>query len=328
MKKFVKKMLVLLLAIVLLLPLLAACAGKKPRVLIYTSMEDYRIEYLNARLREAFPDYNVTVEYLPTGNHAARLLAEGAYTDADISYNLEYSYLEKLDVAGLLADLSDYDKSGYVPDAVAKGNYLPQERNGGAILVNTEVLASRGLAMPTSYADLLRPEYRGLISMPDPKASGTGYMFLLSLVNAWGEDEAFAYFDALTPNVLQYTSSGAGPLGALLEGEVAIGLGMLAPAVTEIAEGAPIEILFFEEGAPYSLYGQAMVKGKETRAEVREVFDWLVNTFTVENCERFFPEPIYENKSFTVEGYPEGILYADMSDDAAKKTRLLDKWAY
>ena len=328
MKKPIRTALALLLAFALLLPALVSCAGRKPRVLIYTSMEDYRIEYLNTRLAEAFPGYDVTVEYLPTGNHAARLLAEGAYTDADIIYNLEYSYLEKLDAAGLLANLSDYDRSVYVADVVADGNYLPQERNGGAILINTEVLASRGLAVPTSYADLLRPEYRGLVSMPSPKASGTGYMFLCSLVNAWGEDEAFDYFEALTPNVLQYTSSGAGPLGALLEGEVAVGLGMLAPAVTRIAEGAPIEILFFKEGAPYSLYGQAMGKGKEAHAEVREVFDWLVNTFTGENCERFFPEPIYGDKNFTVEGYPNGILYADMSDDATRKTRLLDRWTY
>ncbi len=324
MKKYFRA--VLLLALLSLLLLCIACGDGRERVTIYTSMETYRIEYLNARLSEAFPDYDVRVEYLPTGNHAARLLAEGTMSDCDITYNLEYGYLEKLDAAGVLADLSGYDRSDYAADALSGGNYLPQERNGGAILVNRDVLAARGLAVPTSYDDLLRAEYRGLVSMPDPRSSGTGYMFLLSLVNAWGEEEALAYFDALTPNILQYTSSGAGPLGALLQGEAAIGLGMIAPTVTEIADGAPIDILFFEEGAPYSMYGQGMIRGKETRAAVREVFDWLVEVFTAENCEKFFPEAIYRDRTYTVRGYPVGIRYADMTDTPERKERLLARF--
>ncbi len=313
-------------AVLVLTALLVSCGVKKPQVIIYTSMEDYRIEYLNRRLREEFPDLAVHVEYLPTGNHAARLLAEGKSSACDITYNLEYGYLEKLDGAGILADLSAYDRAVYDPAVLGDGNYLPQERNGGAILVNTEVLKSRGLREPTSYADLLSPEYRGLVSMPDPRSSGTGYMFLLSLVNAWGEDEAFAYFDELTPNILQYTASGSGPLGALLQGEVAVGLGMIAPTVKEIGDGAPIKMLFFEEGAPYSLYGQAVIAGKETDENVKKVFDWLVSEFTEENCEKFFPEPIYAAKTYTIEGYPSGIRYADMRDTAQKKERLLARF--
>ena len=80
------------------------------------------------------------------------------------------------------------------------------------LLNNTELLTAsiflkeKNLSKPTSYEDLLKPEYKGLISMPNPKASGTGYMFLKSLVNEWGEEKTFSYFDKLTPNVLQYTS--------------------------------------------------------------------------------------------------------------------------
>ena len=61
--------------------------------------------------------------------------------------------------------------------------------------------------------------YAGVVSMPNPKTSGTGYNFLKSLVNAWGEDAAFDYFDALAENVYQFTSSGSGPVNALVQGE-------------------------------------------------------------------------------------------------------------
>ncbi len=313
----------------LLLCSLSGCGSKKETVVIYTSMEDFRVEYLNSRLEEEFPQYNIIVEYMTTGNHAARLLAEGVSTECQITHNLEYGYLRQLDAAGILADLSDYDKTIYVEDTLVSDNFLPQERNGGCIIVNTELLEKRDLSEPTCYADLLKPEYKNLISMPSPKSSGTGYMFLKSLVNAWGEAEAFAYFDALTENILQYTSSGSGPLNAVLQGEAAIGLGMTAPAVMQLNEGRSLKILYFEEGSPYSMYGQSIVKGQESNPAVREVFDFLVNKFTYENCERYFPEKLFVNKEYSVSNYPNPIAYADMSGDTmAEKERLLDLWKH
>lgn len=313
----------------LLSVMLTGCGSKKESILIYTSVEDYVIEDLSRCLREEFPDYDITVEYLSTGNHAAKLLAEGTATDCDITYDLEYAYMAQLDREGLFADLSGYDRSIYCEDTLESNNYLVQCRNGGAIIINTEVLAEKGLVEPTCYEDLLKPEYTGLISMPSPKSSGTGYMFLKSLVNAWGEEAAFSYFDALTTNILQYTSSGSGPVNALIQGEAAIGLGMTAQAVTQINQGAPLKVVFFDEGSPFTLYGQAIVAGKETRTCVKEVFDFLVNTYSYALNEKFFPEQMFVDKIYTVENYPEDIMYADMSNNTIEeKNRLLEMWKY
>lgn len=325
-----KKNLICVLAMLLMVAaVLCGCGGSKESVLIYTSVEDYVIEDMNARLSEQFPDYDITVEYVSTGNHAAKLLAEGTNTECDITYDLEYGYMEQLAQAGVLADLSAYDKSIYMDDTVVSDNYLIQCRVGGAIILNTELLAQKGLAEPTCYEDLLKSEYAGMISMANPKSSGTGYMFLKSLVNAWGEEKAFAYFDALTPNVLQYTSSGSGPVNALLQGEAAIGFGMTSHAVTQINEGAPLKVIFFSEGSPFTLYGQGMIAGKETRQCVKEVFDFLVNTYSYELNEKFFPEQMFKDVVYNVENYPQNIVYSDMSGNTIEeKTRLLEMWKY
>ena len=329
MKKTVKYIAALLVMALLVPGFFSGCGNKGEQILIYSSAEDYRIEYLQQRLNEQFPDYDITIEYISTGSHAAKLLAEGTATDCDISHSLDYGYYAKLDAAGVLADLSGYDKSIYLEDTRASENYIIELRNSGGIIINTAELQKRGLSKPASYEDLLKPEYKGLISMPNPKASGTGYMFLKSLVNAWGEEKAFAYFDKLTGNIQAYTSSGSGPVQQLLQGEVVIGLGMTAQAVTEINNGATLEILFFEEGAPFSLYGQSIVKGKEERPAVKEVFDFLVNVYNYENNEKFFPEQIYTNKTYTVKNYPTNIPYADMKNNSiAEKEHLLSKWVY
>ena len=59
-------------------------------------------------------------------------------------------YMEQLALAGVLADLSAYDKSIYLEDTVVSNNYLVQCRVGGAIILNTEVLKAKGLAEPKS----------------------------------------------------------------------------------------------------------------------------------------------------------------------------------
>lgn len=320
----------LLMICLLMLVLLTTGCSTKEQILIYTSMEDYRLEYLNQRLLEEFPEYDIILDYVSTGNHAARLLAEGTDTPCDITYDLEYAYLSQLEEKGVLADLSAYyDMSIYCEDTLQSTHYIVENRNGGAIILNTQVLAERGLSEPSSYADLLAPQYKGLISMPNPKASGTGYMFLKSMVNAWGEQEAFAYIDALTENILQYTSSGSGPVNALIQKEVAIGLGMTSQAVTQINQGAPLKIVYFEEGSPYSLYGQAIIRGKEERQCVKEVFDFLINTYNYENNALFFPEKIFLDKDYVVENYPQQIVYSDMRGNTTEeKNRLLELWKY
>ncbi len=325
------KIISFLIAMVLIIVFVITGCGQKEKekIIIYTSTEEYSVEFLQNMLNEKFPDYEIVVEYLTTGDHAAKLLSEGTLSEADITHDLEYGYLEKLEAAGVLADVSKISAPRFCAELVTSSFFYPEIRSGGAIIVNKEVLTERGLTMPTSYEDLLRPEYKGLISMPNPKSSGTGYIFLKSLVNAWGEEAAFAYFDSLSENILQFTSSGSGPVNALIQEEVAIGLGMTAQAALAISEGTDLEILFFEEGSPYTAYGQSIISGKDSRSCVVEVFDFLINIATIENCRLYHPEKLLEDEDFVMENFPQDIIYSDMSGNTYdEKERLLSMWKY
>lgn len=313
------------IASILLLP---GCS-KKEKVVIYTSAEEYRIEHIQARLSETFPEYDIVIDYMSSGNHAAKLFAEGTNTECDITYDLEYSYLDELAENGVLADLSDYDFSVYTENTVESSYYIPEQVLSTSIIVNPKVLQKLGLEAPKSFADLIKPEYKGQISMPSPKSSGTGYNVLKAYVNTYGEEAAFAYFDQLAPNVLAFTSSGSGPVNALIQEESAIGLGMTAQAVTAINEGTALDIYLFEEGTPYTVYGQAMIKGKETKPAVKQVFDFMINTINAENNELFYPEQIFKDKVNMIENYPSDITYCDMKNNTnTEKERLLDMWKY
>lgn len=334
-----KKLLLISLSVMLCLASIG-CGGKtenkdtdpkasdSKKVVIFSSAEEYRNDYYNKKLKEKFPDYEIVIEYLPTGKHAARLKAEGINTLCDITFDLEASYAMQL--SSNFTELTDYDMSKYTEDLVSKDKkWMPEIRMGGAIILNTEVLKAKGLQAPQGYEDLIKPEYKGLISMPSPKSSGTGYIFLKALVNSMGEEKAFAYFDQLSKNILQYTSSGSGPVNALINKEVAIGLGMTAQGALKKTEGAPLKILIFKEGSPYTFYTLAMIKGKEKKKAVKEVFDYMNNTLAEENVRMYYPEKLFKDKDFTIKNMPENIKYADMENNTIEeKERLLAKWNY
>jgi len=307
-----------------------SCKNESNEVMIFTSSEDFRIEHLQKRLDEQFPQYTVKINYTTTGNLAAKLKAEGTETDCDIIGELDAAYLEG--ILDNLADLSSFDTSVFLDELVpAHRKYLPFIKSAGCIIINEKFLADRKLPIPASYQDLIKPEYKGVLSMPNPKSSGTGYFFLKNLVNAWGEDAAFAYFDKFADNVLQFTSSGSGPVNALIQGEAGIGLGMTFQAVTVMnTKGVPLKIVYFEEGSPYTVYGMAMIKGKDSRKAVRDVFEFYVNTLTREDKELFVPEQIFKSQENNIPNYPKNVKSGDMrgNESLPEKERLLAKWKY
>ena len=338
---FMKKITAILCAILCAAASLwgAACDSRE-KVIIYTSTEDYNVELMQQRLNEKFPDYKIVIDTSKgTSEIASIILAEGEKSDCDIVYAEEYGYLEKMIAAGVLDSIKgDYDLTKYVEDTVpatVNEYVLPAIRTGGAVIINKDILSANGIAKPTSYNDLLDPAYRvsdtkKLISMASPKASGTGYMFYYSLVKAWGETEALNYFDSLTPNVLKYESSGSNPVKNLKAGEVAVGFGMISQAVNEINSGnTALEILIFEEGAPYNLYGNAIVKGKKVRKAVKDVMDYLDAEYTDESNKAFYPEPVLKGKNYEIANFPTNIVYADMSgNNLTAKEELLAKWTH
>ncbi|HCC38088.1 MAG TPA: ABC transporter substrate-binding protein [Treponema sp.] len=316
-------------AALILLGMVVSCKKESNQVLIFSSSEDFRIEHMQKRLNEQFPQYSVVINYMTTGNLAAKLKAEGTATDCDIVGEMDYAYLEG--ILDSLADLSSYDSSMFLDELIPEHHkYFPLYKNAGCIAINEKFLADRGLPVPSSYADLIKPEYKGMISMPSPKSSGTGYLFLKNLVNVWGEDAAFAYFDKLAENILQFTSSGSGPVNALIQGEAGIGLGMTMQVAAAVNRGSTLKAVFFDEGSPYSMYGTGIIKGKETRQAVREVFEFYYTTLSREDKELFVPEQIFKSQTNAIANYPVNTKPADMRgiENLAEKERLLDKWKY
>lgn len=175
-------------------------------VVIYSALEQYRNDDLKKHLHEKFPEYNVQIMYMPTAKIAAKVKSEKEHTDADILLGVETGYLEM--IKDSLAEVRNYSSLDYIDDLNPDhGKYLIWESYGGGFAVNTAILERYGLEEPKSYADLLKPEYKDLIVIQDPKVSSTGYNFYLNLRNEYGLENTLEYYDQLNNNVKQYAES-------------------------------------------------------------------------------------------------------------------------
>ena len=319
-----KKYICLIFLFILLIT--TGCSKKAGQVVIYTSMEENRNKALKEQLAEKFPDKDIVVQYLSTGNSAAKIKNEGTNVEADIVLDLETAHM--VDLEENFADLSSFDTSIYL-DGVNKSNrYLTWTKYTMALVIDKNYFDKHNLSVPKTYDDLLKSEYKNLIAIPDPKTSGTGYAFYLNAVNIMGEDNAIEYFKKLKNNLREFTTSGSGPTNLLKQGEIAIAMGMTSQGVEAINEGYNFKIVSLKTGAPYNTTSFGIIKGRENKENVREVFEWLMNDFGKYDKEYFLPDKILKNQEVKVKNYPTNLKDAKMDgiDSVSVKQDLISKW--
>ena len=309
----------------------------KDRVVIYTAAEDERIAYIQSELDKQFPDTEIVIQSLGTGQLLSKLQAEGKDSDCDIFYDLEVVNAEIILNASpdLFVDLSDYDFSIYDPSVTGYTDrhhkYAVNGKTAGAFLVNTKMLEEKGLPIPTTYEDMLKPEYAGLISMPSPKSSGTGYSYYNGMVTILGEEAAMEYFEELNPNIKEYTTSGSAPAKAAVRGDVAIAYGLLWQCVNYANENEGLTVVVPEQGLAFDLFTMGMISGHEAKGSVKEVFTYLYNELNKPQCAKFNPDKIYvDMPAAEIQNYPENYKEITMAGlfDFQYKQDLLDKWKY
>lgn len=309
----------------------------KDRVVIYTAAEDERIAYIQSELDKQFPDTEIVIQSLGTGQLLSKLQAEGKDSDCDIFYDLEVVNAEIILNAApdLFVDLSDYDFSIYDPSVTGYTDrhhkYAVNGKTAGAFLVNTKMLEEKGLPIPETYEDMLKPEYAGLISMPSPKSSGTGYSYYNGMVTILGEEAAMKYFEELNPNIKEYTTSGSAPAKAAVRGDVAIAYGLLWQCVNYANENEGLTVVVPEQGLAFDLFTMGMISGHETKGSVKEVFTYLYNELNKPQCAKFNPDKIYADMpAAEIQNYPENYKEITMAGlfDFQYKQDLLDKWKY
>lgn len=142
---------------------------------------------------------------------------------------------------------------------------------------NSDLLREMKLPAPTCWKDLTDIAYRGSIRSGNPNSSGTAFTTLATLVQLFGEDEAFRFMAALNRNIDQYTTAGSAPVKAAARGEVLIGISFMHDAVTQKQAGYPLVIVAPCEGTGYEIGAVSIVKGARHLEAAKDFVDFALS---------------------------------------------------
>ncbi len=308
-------------------------ATEKTKVVIYTAKENEEIEEFIPIAQAALPDLDLEVLRLSTGDLTARLLAEKDNPQADLIWGTAATNMIIFKNEGMLEPYAPAGLDG-IQAAMRDPNDPPywvgDDAYLTAICVNTEIADAKGLPMPTSWEDLLDPVYKGQIIMPNPASSGTGFMFVSSVLQGLGEDEGWAYLDALDKNMALYTKSGSKPCKMAGAGEYAIGISFAFIGARLKRDGAPIEFVLPEEGAGFEVEGNGLLVGANNPEGAKRFLDWAISDEALGLYSQYFA--VVSKPGFDVpEGMPadvaDRLFTMDFQWSSDNRDAILEKWS-
>jgi len=224
---------------------------------------------------------NVNMIRMSTGEVYARLRAEARNPKSDIWFSGTHEpHYQAADEDLTYAHRpAGFDNLNPLAQKMAQDTDYKAHANGVVavgFVWNEEVLRQKNLPEPTSWADLLKPEYQGEIALSNPNTAGTGYSILVALVELMGEDAAFDYLKKLNANVSNYTKSGSAVGGLAARGEVSIGVMFSSDSNMLVRQGFPMKIVHPSEGTGYALDSMSIIRGAKNLDEAKEFVDWVL----------------------------------------------------
>lgn len=250
-----------------------ATSANAANLVLYTSQPNEDAQATVDGFMAANPDVKVDWVRDGTPKIMAKLMAEieAGSPAADLLLIADTVTLERMKQAGqLLAYKSpeavNYDASLYDAD----GAYYSTK------LITTGIMYNTAAAMkPTSWADLAKPEAKGLVAMPSPLTSGAALIHAQTLagVSSLGWD----YYKALQANGAIAAGGNGAVLKSVASGEKAYGVVVDYMPIREKAKGAPVEFVFPEEGVSAVTEPVAILSTTKNAEAAKKFVDYVLS---------------------------------------------------
>ncbi len=310
-----------------------AAMAQKTQLNVYTALETDQLKAYTEGFNKVHPNIDLKWTRDSTGVITAKLLAEKANPQADIIFGVSASSLAVFDNEGMLLPYAPkgLDKvSAKYRDPKNPPAWVGMDVYGAAICFNTVEAQKQNLPKPETWADLLKPVYKGKITMPNPASSGTGYFDVTAWIQMWGEEKAWKYMDGLHANIAQYTHSGSKPCRQAGAGEFPIGISFEYRAVTTKKSGAPVDVIFPKEGLGWDLESSGIMKNTKKLDAAKTLMDWMVTPAAMELYGKNFAvlavPGIAKPLEFVPADYEERLIKNDFAWSAKNRDKILAEW--
>lgn len=270
MRRYIKGLGFVALAGLVAAGILGPKAAKAGELVLYTASNEKIERVMMEAFKIKYPDINVSAINMSTGPIVERAIAEKANPQADVIWMINGIALEQLKAAGALEPYVPKNSPVVEDFRDDDGFYMGHNATVMAMAVNTKLLKEKNLPMPTTWEDLIKPVYKGAITVAAPTKSGTGLSIFSTMVDMFG----WNFIDNLHQNIFQYNSSGSAAARQTASGETVIGLSYDGAILQQVNAGVPVEMVIGRI-SPNVVEGAGLLAGAPHAEEGKIFLDWL-----------------------------------------------------
>ena len=204
-----------------------------------------------------------------TGKVMARLEAEAANPVADVVISASWGTATDFAAKDMLLSYES-PNAKTVPDFLKMDGAVAQGVAGLIIAWNTQ----SGTPKPSDWSDLAKPDYKDLITLPDPAASGGTF----SLVEAFAANDMMDVLQGLKDNGAIVAGANKAALNPVLQGaKAAVFAGVDYITMGAAAKGETIEAIFPTSGTVVAPRPMMILKSSQNQDDAKKFVDYVLS---------------------------------------------------
>jgi iron(III) transport system substrate-binding protein len=293
-------------------------------VTVYTAVPQNFIDAL-VPMYEAASGNTVEVIKAGSGELLNRLTAEAGSPAADVLWSVDGTVI---DFNPKLFEAYEAVGSEKLANGMKQSEmWTPFTAVVMAFIVNEGKLG--GLPVPDSWAALADPKYDGMISSARADGSGSAYIQLATVLQAFDSEEAgWEVYKGMLANFVLSDSSGAVPR-FVNDGELAVGVTLEDAALRYVEGGGPVQIVYPSEGTAIAPDAMALVAGAPNSDGGKSFLDFMLSeaaqTVVAEQGRRPVRSDVASNSALVALGDVNSVGY-DAAWAADNRKRLVQAW--
>ena len=313
------------MALVLAAGLASSAAWAEEMITVYTAAPQNFVDAL-VPMFEAQTGTKVEIIKAGSGELLNRLTAESSSPVADVLWSVDGTVIDFN--TALFEPYTSVHADAIAPGLVKSENWSPFTAVVMAFIVNEGKLGD--LPVPTSWADLAKPEYDDKISSARADKSGSAFIQFATVLQAFGTEEAgWDVYKGMLGNFVLSDSSGAVPR-FVNDGELPIGITLEDAALRYKEGGGPVTIVYPSEGTALAPDAMAIVAGGPNGDEGRAFIDFILTKEAQEVVASLGRRPVRADVASNELLVPLGDVPTvdyDFQWAANNRARLIETWS-
>lgn len=270
---------IILILLVVISIIFIGCSGEKEvqeddTLVVYSP---HPLEFIDPIIGEFENETGITVKVIVagTGELLNRIKSEEKDVNADVLWGGSLSTLrsEAYLFQEYISENEDYAIFKNQSGRITRFTVMPS-----VIMINTNIV---GDIQIKGYEDLLNPKLKGKIAYADPLKSSSSFEQLINQLHAMGEndvEEGWGYIEKLIVNLdNKILESSSAVYNGVVEGKYIVGLTFEEPAAMFLKSGAPVKIVYPEEGTIIRPDGIAIIKNAKNYESATKFIDFLTS---------------------------------------------------